>query len=38
VSLLRRQVSGGVLRWVNRVSGVVIAAFGVTAVLAALTG
>jgi threonine/homoserine/homoserine lactone efflux protein len=38
VGLLRRQVSGRVLRWVNRVSGVVIAAFGATAVLAALTG
>jgi threonine/homoserine/homoserine lactone efflux protein len=38
VSLLRRQVSGRVLRWVNRASGVVIAAFGVTAILAGLTG
>jgi threonine/homoserine/homoserine lactone efflux protein len=33
VSLLRRKVSAGLLRWVNRVSGLVITGFGAAAVL-----
>ena len=36
VSLLRGELSASALRWVNRLSGVVIAAFGVGAILSAV--
>jgi putative LysE/RhtB family amino acid efflux pump len=38
VSRLRRQVSPGLLRWVNRASGVIITAFGAAAIAAGFAG
>jgi threonine/homoserine/homoserine lactone efflux protein len=38
VSLLRTRITSGALRWVNRISGVVLLGFGVVALVSLLTG
>jgi threonine/homoserine/homoserine lactone efflux protein len=38
VSLLRARLTTGALRWVNRLSGVILLGFGVVALLSGITG